>query len=276
MEAKLRVATLQDYIIHTLERDMIIWKQNVESAREKYYELNYFTTLQLLQLRKELGILSQTGTNHKVDRNVLMLLKSVSPQVSSRMVKDSLQAAVQPEPMGGEETIPIADNVSATSENKDSLPAAGQPEPMGGEEAIPVADNVSANSAIQLDCTLPIAISEPLPSLMPTLIFEDLNELQKSIYTTLIEMNYSKGHVLRAFQECQNVEYFAIETWCDTNEDLFYERDVDEDQIVAVTVEIYNPEESDDEATVPVHEKSERNGAQYIIHYCCLLISEIN
>ncbi|XP_064404373.1 E3 ubiquitin-protein ligase RNF213-like isoform X3 [Halichondria panicea] len=258
-EAKLRVATLQDYIIHTLERDMVTWKQIMESARDKYYELNYFTTLQLLQLRKELGILSQTSTNHKVEYNILMLLKSVSPQVSSRVVIDSLQAAAQPEPMGGEGAIPVADTVSANSENKDSLQAAAQPEPMGREETIPKADKVSANSenkAIQLDCTLPIAISEPIPSLMPTLSFEDLNESQKSIYTTLMGFNYSKGHVLRAFQECQDVDYFEIETWCDTNEDLFYERDVDEDHITTVTKEIYNPVESDDEATVPVCEQT--------------------
>ncbi len=247
VEAKLRVATLQDYIINTLERDIIAWKRIVESAREKHYELNYFTTLQLLQLRKELGILSKTGTNHKVEPNVLMLLKSVSPQVSSRVVIDSLQAVAQhPETMDGE----------------------------GGEEAIPVANKVSANSenkAIQLDCTLPItnlSIPEVLPSvklLMPTLTFEVLNNSQKSTYTTLVDgMNYSKAHVLKAFQECQDGDYFAIETWCDTNEDLFYKRDVaarDEDLIINTeTEEMYNPvEESDDEATVqylPVCEKS--------------------
>ena len=97
-KAKLKVITLQDYI-RDLDRKLVAWKQSVNNARGKYYELNYFTTIQLLQLRKELGMLTQPNATHIVKPNVLMLLKSISPQVDSRVVVDSMQVLTQPEPM---------------------------------------------------------------------------------------------------------------------------------------------------------------------------------
>ena len=234
MDAKLRVAALRKYISNTLEWDLIAWKRSVESAREKYYELNYFTTLQLLQLRKELGILSLLGATHKVNPIMLMLLKSISPQVTSRVVIDALHGAELPEPMNGK----------------------------GGEEAI-FAANISANTdseAMELDYTLHTAIlpcSGELPfvnPLTPTLTFEDLNELQKKTYTMLVNgLNYSKDHVLRAFQECgQDAGYFLIEAWCDDNEDLSSEIDVATlDEELSAGTGIYNPVQSDEEESAP-------------------------
>ncbi len=235
VEAELRVTALRDYISNTLERDLIAWKRSVESAREKYYELNYFTTLQLLQLRKELGILGLPGATHKVNPIMLMLLKSISPQVTSRVVVDSLQAAELPEPMNGK----------------------------GGEDAIRAA-NISANTnseAMELGCTLHAASQAILPCsgslpfvnpLTPTLTFEDLNEMQKNTYTMLVNgLNYSKEHVLRAFQECgQDADYFLIEAWCDDNDDLSLEVDVATlDEELTAGMGVYNPgqSESDDE-----------------------------
>ena len=57
-KAKKRVSELQDYT-RKLDTRLVSWNISVDAARENYYELNYFTTLQLLELRKELGLHAQ-------------------------------------------------------------------------------------------------------------------------------------------------------------------------------------------------------------------------
>ena len=90
--AKKRVSDLQEYT-KRLDAQLVKWKKSVDIAREKYYELNYYTMLQLLELRRELGCLTQaTGAAPLLKPGVLMLLKSVSPAVSSTVVSESLQS----------------------------------------------------------------------------------------------------------------------------------------------------------------------------------------
>eukprot|EP00731_Ephydatia_muelleri_P016211 Em0009g635a len=45
-------------VVKDMENDMQRWKDDVKESREKFYELNNFTTAQLVLLRRELGKLS--------------------------------------------------------------------------------------------------------------------------------------------------------------------------------------------------------------------------
>ena len=204
-KAKVKVITLQDYI-RDLDRQLIAWKQNVDNARGKYYELNYFTTIQLLQLRKELGMLTQPNATHIVKPNVLMLLKSISPQVDSRVVVDSMQVATQ----------------------------ATQPEPMdyeGEVEAITTATAIATTTDVEvMESSLAFEKQDPQQSIsspsatlgQPSLMYEDLTDHQQEAYAHCVDFfGYSKRHVLRAFKECgKETTKYDIEQWCVSNEDI--------------------------------------------------------
>ena len=64
-----------------MEEELRIWEDEVQKARKEYYELNYYTTMQLLTLRKELGKLKTSGQPH-VNPHVLTLLQSISTEIS--------------------------------------------------------------------------------------------------------------------------------------------------------------------------------------------------
>ena len=68
-----------------MEEELQIWEGEVKQARKEYYELNYYTTMQLLTLRKELGKLKSLRQPH-VDPHVLALLESISTEITPACV----------------------------------------------------------------------------------------------------------------------------------------------------------------------------------------------
>ena len=204
--AKTRVSGLQEYT-RVLDDQLVKWKKSVDTAREEYYELNYFTTLQLLELRRELGRLAQpTGATPVLKPSVLMLLKSVSPHVSSKVVSESLLAAQHEQeatPMDKEEPEEIDPQTPPTkSRVAGAVMDVNAPTP---KRPVPASPKASPSA-------------KPL---LPTLTYEELDEKQKAVYITCINFyGYSASHVLRAFQECeQNPSVYDIEEWCEANED---------------------------------------------------------
>ena len=67
------------------------WKEMVRAARRQHYELNYFTTPQLLSLRQELGHLTSSSS---VDLQVIALLQSISPRINVQSIRSALQRVV--------------------------------------------------------------------------------------------------------------------------------------------------------------------------------------
>ena len=61
------------------------WENKVKESRSHHYELNYYTTLQLLRLRKELGHV-RCNPGKPIDPEILALLESISPEVTSEIV----------------------------------------------------------------------------------------------------------------------------------------------------------------------------------------------
>ncbi len=237
-EAKNRVATLQEYI-RSLDKNLMSWKESVDRAREEYYELNYYTTLQLLELRKELGTLTVTK-HHTLKPRVLMLLQSISPNVTSFVVNDSLQAMEHSDPMESEErteTIPLSTLLD--------IPLEGEVVEPTNSSAI---DKQSPQQAVPL-----------LPSrfVLPMLTYEDLSESQQNIYTNCVQMyGHSDSHVLKAFEECgEKATVYDIERWCEDNEDCSPQEEEDSVDIAGREEEVltvYNPQEDSesDEDTI--------------------------
>ena len=79
-----------------MEEELAEWRVEVEAAREQYYELNYYTTQQLLILRNKLGELRDPlKISSSVSPSVLALLHSISNDISASMVKHVVLSLLQ-------------------------------------------------------------------------------------------------------------------------------------------------------------------------------------
>ncbi|XP_078382607.1 E3 ubiquitin-protein ligase rnf213-alpha-like isoform X3 [Oculina patagonica] len=72
------------------ERSLSICKEHINSLRMKYHELNYFTTQQLLFLRKELAGLKRGATMDSLNLQVYALLQKVLPGLHQSSLRDAL------------------------------------------------------------------------------------------------------------------------------------------------------------------------------------------
>ena len=78
-----------------MEDELQVWEDQVRQTREQYYELNYYTTLQLLTLRKELGRLKTSGqprAHTQINPHVLALLESISTEITSPDVWEAVKS----------------------------------------------------------------------------------------------------------------------------------------------------------------------------------------
>ena len=211
-----------------MEEALNDWEAEIQVARSQYYQLNYYTTLQLLTLRREFGRFKASYSSC-VPTNVLALLHSVLPQITNSTVRDvvwNVTTKLQPfqldrssELMEGKiplsEVIPLAHNIKAS------------PELAAGSSVVP-SDVISLGDSIQppLGEVSSVRTSSvpkaPLKmSHHPSLSVDDLNDEQTQIFTRCVDFLYhSKSHVLQAFQECgPDANKYDIEDWCDNNDD---------------------------------------------------------
>ena len=65
-----------------MEDELNEWKELVKTRRKEFYELNYFNTMQLLSLRRELGSLKESECKANVSPEVLLLLQSISTKIT--------------------------------------------------------------------------------------------------------------------------------------------------------------------------------------------------
>lgn len=63
--------------------DLEVWQKMINEARQHFYCLNYYTTQQLLLLRKELHIISDPSS---IKPDVVTLLQSISKKVTAELV----------------------------------------------------------------------------------------------------------------------------------------------------------------------------------------------
>ena len=78
-------------IAKELEDDLERWKEKIAHGRQKFYHLNYFTTQQLLSLRRELGSFKGGNPDRSVKPETLALLQSISRDITQRNVIKDLQ-----------------------------------------------------------------------------------------------------------------------------------------------------------------------------------------
>ena len=69
------------------------WKKKVSDARKEYKELNFFTTQQLMTLRKEIATVCHSNDLIMSSIQVLALLESVRPNLTSEQLKSAIERA---------------------------------------------------------------------------------------------------------------------------------------------------------------------------------------
>ena len=77
----------------TMEDCFSTWKKTVTNARKEYQELNFFTTQQLMLLRKEIASACRRSDLHVDSLQVLTLLESIRPSLEAGQLKAAIQRA---------------------------------------------------------------------------------------------------------------------------------------------------------------------------------------
>ena len=206
-----------------MENDLQYWKQELTQKRDHFYELNYFTTPQLLSLREELGhFKNNEGLARPIKQEVMTLLQSISREISSDLVKSEVQILIstlaEQEYLqdqlcthhdssqlhvysSGFESSSVKNNELSMADDHSATPADTNRERMAesSSAAKPILERLTTSSGPQ-----------------PKLTDKDLTDNQIAIIDNLKETyGFSKKLVLLAFDECPkpDIEEAVIE-WC--------------------------------------------------------------
>ena len=76
-----------------IENCYLNWKKKVSDTRKQYQELNFFTTQQMMLLRREIAIACHRSDLHVDNLQILTLLESVRTDVDTELLKAAIQRA---------------------------------------------------------------------------------------------------------------------------------------------------------------------------------------
>ena len=155
-----------------MEEELERWNKELTLARKKFYELNYYTTRQLLVLRSELGRL-KTGLQQSSCGQVMALLESISSAINPRALAKVVQEVANRSVEDTEDVSLVPTIAPTQSQEVESLLVSMPPTP-----------TVASQFASEAE---PIDVAEALPSLPAVgLTEEDLNDKQKAHFTDIL------------------------------------------------------------------------------------------
>ena len=188
----------------TMEADLEKCNEEIEYHRDNYYELNYFTTQQLLQLREELGRFKNPEMT-KLSPVTLSLLQSVSRQVNSEMVKETIDITLT---HWQEEGTP-SKKAQVLEFHNLSHSASASNQHLGHDlrNTSSIMDDILATEGNKSNAPIPLltenTLSESLKSMLITV---------KKIY------EYSESLILLAFERCDDPnDMDEVVAWCSDN-----------------------------------------------------------
>ncbi len=186
-----------------MERDLKDWRSAIRQQRNDFYHLNYFTTLQLLSLRKELGCFKETTDKH-IKLEIMALLLSVSRDITTQIVKEAVIAILSEQTaldQLSEDSLTHKANFNDLKHNRRNKPSI-------------------KNASVILNSDIPD----------PLLTIEDLTDNQKTILVN-IKQNYCfrTKLVLLAFERCAETDNEELVEWCIERSVDFPYSDSDED-----------------------------------------------
>ena len=193
-------------ILKEMSDDLEEWQNVVAKARNEFYSLNYFTTQQLLLLRRELYHFTDSNYDADLKPDVMALLQSLSNELSQKLVVSHIRGLSNEQEDEEEDDMELDNNNSAVGVSPSTT------------------ETETAASASKL-----LSSSGPLP----TLSAKDLTDNQKMILENLMEsFGYSEKLVLLAFERIAKPDIEEeVEKWCaDHEEDYKYDdNEADED-----------------------------------------------
>lgn len=175
-----------------MEKELESWNKELTLARKRFYELNYYTTRQLLVLRSELGRLKSSGSQHSSRGQVMALLESISSQITIPALAKVVQE--------------VSDRSSKVKEHAEPehspVPAIIPPESLRKslkEEPLLVPMPPSPLAHQSTSDTKPTKEVPSLPVL--GLTCKDLNDEQKAHFTDILEIfGYCEMTALKAIE----------------------------------------------------------------------------
>ena len=166
------VANLQGQL-EEMVAELDSWNFNVKCMRNDYYELNYYTTTQLLMLRQSLVKL-KNNDSISLDPDILALLQSINPKIETQLVMSAIA-----------ETIQNVSQQDVQSEISLEVDMGAESQVFPGQASGLVSPNLIMNK----------------PSL-PQLTEDDLSNTQKMIMEFVVEqLDCKKLLVLKVFED---------------------------------------------------------------------------
>ena len=205
------VSILQD-LAKEMEEELGDWKRLVTNKREDFYELNYYTTVQLLTLRKELGKVMQSGKKDDVSPEVLALLQSISNGITSSIVSDTVCQVTTEDEDSHISTfevneLPLDDTI--VDDDHTPVPA------MGCDDSEQVNSGERDNVPVDICTDIPAAetdTSTQIPSPTEDSLSVELRGVMEDICTRLA---CPRKLVLRCFEELgDKLDKYDYEQWC--------------------------------------------------------------
>ena len=194
-----------------MEEELKRWNEEVSQARKRFYELNYYTTHQLLVLRSALGKVKSSGQARCPQQaQVMALLQSISTQITFSVVMNVVHQITEALEESGMQRSPTPkSNHAASGEPFLSV----SPTPIDRSD-----DAVEHSHGVQ---------SKP----QVTLSRRELNEEQIEHFTNVVnQYGYSESTALKAIQEVGSGDWNDVHNWLEEHGDIFEERVQDYDQ----------------------------------------------
>ena len=230
-----------------MEDDLDKWKQEIQEKRDEFYELNYYTTQQLLLLREELGRLKEPGED-QVKPHAMALLQSISREVSA----DAMKRYVQQVTTILEQQRAMTSTGAKAERKKVKVPVSSSSQ-LSGQKAIPATEASSALMTGLLESE-GAKTSAPLAQTQENELTTD----RKAILVNLKEnFGFHRQLILLAFERCDNPgDKNEVCRWCLDNQDNFKYRDEEEEE----EEEPMEEEEEETQEKMSMHSDKEYDG----------------
>ncbi len=246
-----------------MEKELKEWETTVRKSRDQFYNLNNYTTLQLLTLRESLGQLKDPAhaSTATIDPSVLALLQSISSELSADGVRDVVYQVSQilsGRHVTGEEGRVLAEDRSSSPVNQ-VLPTVDQFVDLTGPLS-PARESHTASvgyprtaleTAAETQASSP-AKDRDSTSSRPKLTEKDLTAAQKEIFAKMVDFNgFDPQLVLKALQECES-DMYEVPNWIIAHEGEFEPSDGEEEEVeVEVEEEMDSISEASDSDPEP-------------------------
>lgn len=198
-------------VLKDMSNDLEQWQSMVGETRNSFYSLNYYTTQQLLLLRKELYFFIKNPKRYNLSSDVMSLLQCLSREITPQVLATVITAGPH-----------------YVDEEEDEQPV------------IEVADSTSLLSPeVETVSNITQHILASSTSTCPQLEECDLTEKQKGIMDDLVSAyGYSSKLVLLAFERTAKPDVPEdVENWCNEHEEEFTFSEKSIEEIIDIEIE---------------------------------------